>query len=179
MDSRLLEFISPLSENSILIALGDALNRLGKGDSLAFIFIILVLWGYVRGEARRLRVGGAGILVVTLSGIGVQSLKHLIGRARPGEHLGDFHFVGPNLHANGFDSFPSGHAMSSFAAAAFLSRFYPNLAWLFYSVAAAICLIGRVLFQHHFLTDVIAGGALGIFLGLYCAKKFKPWIDEK
>ncbi len=155
------------------IVLGDILNRLGQGDALSFICILMVIWAFVRGNAKLLRSGSAGIGVLLLSGVIVQSIKHLVGRARPGENLGSFHFIGPNLLANGFESFPSGHAMSSFALAAFLSKFYPGLAWLFYSVASAICLIGRVLFHHHFFTDVIAGGTLGILLGLWCAKKFE------
>ena len=114
-DIKVFEIFAPLLEFPLFQVLGDFLNRLGKGDALAFICILMILYGFVRGKAKILRSGGAGILVVAASGIAVQILKHLIGRARPQENLGAFHFIGPNLSQGGFESFPSGHAMSSFA----------------------------------------------------------------
>ena len=179
MESKFLEILSPLSENPAVTFLGDVLNRLGKGDALVFIGILLVLYGFVKGISKILRVGCAAILVLMFSGLAVQTLKHLIGRARPGENLGDFHFIGPNLIANGFDSFPSGHAMGSFVLASFLAFYFPRWRWIFYGLAAAISVIGRVVFRHHFLTDVIVGGILGIWIGAWASKKFRPWVEKE
>ncbi|OGR86603.1 MAG: hypothetical protein A3A86_07260 [Elusimicrobia bacterium RIFCSPLOWO2_01_FULL_60_11] len=179
MESQLFELLAPLSRNPAVIFLGDVLNRLGKGDALAFIGILLVLYGFFMGISKVLRAGAVSILVVALTGPAVQVLKHLAGRARPGENLGDFHFIGPNLIANGFDSFPSGHAMSSFALASFLAFYFPRFRWLCYGAAAAISIIGRVVFRHHFLTDVIVGGILGIILGGWSAKKSRTWVEKE
>lgn len=179
MESKLLEILAPISRNPAVIFLGDVLNRMGKGDALAFIGILLVLYGFLKGIPKILRVGSASILVVALSGLAVQALKHLAGRSRPGENLGDFHFIGPNLIANGFDSFPSGHAMSTFALASFLAFYFPRWRWVCYGLAAATSIIGRVVFRHHFLTDVIAGGILGIVLGGWASKKFRPWVEKE
>ena len=154
---------------------------LNDAEALAIsdIGICLVLYGFFRGLSKVLRAGSASILVVALSGLVAQVLKHLAGRARPGKNLGDFHFIGPNLIANGFDSFPSGHALSSFALASFLAFYFPRWRWVCYGTAAAIAVIGRVVFRHHFPTDVIAGGILGIVLGGWSAKKFRPWVEKE
>jgi undecaprenyl-diphosphatase len=65
-------------------------------------------------------------------------------------------------------SFPSGHTITAFAMASSLSVFYPamliGLLFCALSVAAS-----RILLGMHFLTDVIAGAALGGVLGCVAA----------
>ena len=57
-------------------------------------------------------------------------------------------------------SFPSGHTITAFAVAVSLSRFYPDLATglLFCAVSIAA---SRILLGMHFLSDVLAGAAIG------------------
>ncbi|OGR84361.1 MAG: hypothetical protein A2901_02560 [Elusimicrobia bacterium RIFCSPLOWO2_01_FULL_54_10] len=86
--------------------------------------------------------------------------------------------IGPNFFKAGFDSFPSGHAFSSFAFASFMAAYYPQWRWVCYGTAAAISILGRVVFRHHFLSDVIVGAVLGILLGAWASKKFRPWIEK-
>jgi undecaprenyl-diphosphatase len=72
------------------------------------------------------------------------------------------------------DSFPSGHTSLAFMAAGFLSATflteYPDSKWrvpvvgISYSLAAGIA-AGRILSGSHFLTDVIAGAAIGSLYG--------------
>jgi undecaprenyl-diphosphatase len=61
-------------------------------------------------------------------------------------------------------SFPSGHTITAFAMASSLSTFYPALlsGLLFCAVSIAL---SRILLGMHFLTDVLAGAALGAGLG--------------
>jgi len=61
-------------------------------------------------------------------------------------------------------SFPSGHSITAFAFAVPFSLFYPSLAIgvLFCALSIAI---SRVLLGMHFLSDVVAGCAIGTFLG--------------
>ena len=63
-------------------------------------------------------------------------------------------------------SFPSGHSITSFAAAVSLGLFYPSLmvGLLFCAVSVAA---SRVLLGMHFLSDVIVGSALGVVLGYW------------
>ncbi|HEV2200703.1 MAG TPA: phosphatase PAP2 family protein [Bryobacteraceae bacterium] len=66
-------------------------------------------------------------------------------------------------------SFPSGHTITAFAMASSLSAFYPAmlLGLLFCALSVAA---SRILLGMHFLTDVIAGAALGGLLGFAAAQ---------
>jgi len=62
-------------------------------------------------------------------------------------------------------SFPSGHTMTAFAVSTPLMTFYPDL-----SLGLAFCALSiagsRILLGMHFLSDVVAGGLLGVLLGV-------------
>jgi undecaprenyl-diphosphatase len=61
-------------------------------------------------------------------------------------------------------SFPSGHTITAFAIAVALGAFYPEMrAGLFFCAASIAA--SRVLLGMHFLSDVLAGAALGSALG--------------
>ncbi len=76
-------------------------------------------------------------------------------------------------------SFPSGHTITAFAVAVSLSRFYPDLAigLLFCAVSVAA---SRILLGMHFLSDVLAGAAIGSLLAFrltivsYVVKASRP-----
>ena len=64
-------------------------------------------------------------------------------------------------------SFPSGHAMRSFALATTVAGFYPEKKWVgivSYSLAT-VTSVGRVVSKEHWASDVIVGAALGYFIG--------------
>jgi len=61
-------------------------------------------------------------------------------------------------------SFPSGHAMSSFAAATVLAMWKPLYKYCAYAVAGLIA-FSRLYLYVHFPSDVIAGALIGILLG--------------
>jgi membrane-associated phospholipid phosphatase len=62
------------------------------------------------------------------------------------------------------DSFPSAHAAAAFALASNLSEYYPRQAPFWYVGAAAIGW-SRVELRRHRTTDVLAGAALGYWVG--------------
>jgi undecaprenyl-diphosphatase len=120
----------------------------------------------VRELGKRLFVG------FVCSGIAVQAIKHLIGRARP-RITDELLFIGPTIKGS-YDSFPSGHAAMSFCLAYICSRFFPGYSLLFYLYAALVCL-GRVGSASHFPADVLSGALLGIIIARLVEKKFgKP-----
>jgi membrane-associated phospholipid phosphatase len=88
--------------------------------------------------------------------------KFAVGRARPdaGEGVRSFDpFEGVEK------SFPSSHAARSFAVAAVFADAYPQpIPFLVYSGAALISL-SRINLNEHFASDVLAGAALGFFVG--------------
>lgn len=57
-------------------------------------------------------------------------------------------------------SFPSGHTITAFAVSVALSRFYPDLATGLLFCALSIA-ASRILLGMHFLSDVLAGAAIG------------------
>lgn len=64
-------------------------------------------------------------------------------------------------------SFPSGHAMRSFALATTVAGFYPEKKWVgivSYSLATMTS-VGRVIGNEHWTSDVMVGAALGYFIG--------------
>ena len=64
-------------------------------------------------------------------------------------------------------SFPSGHAMRSFALATTVAGFYPEKKWVgivSYSLAT-VTSVGRVISKEHWASDVIVGAAIGYFIG--------------
>jgi len=63
-----------------------------------------------------------------------------------------------------YDSFPSGHAAAAFALASNLTVYYPHQAPYWYLGAAAISW-SRVELGRHRTTDVLAGAALGYWVG--------------
>jgi len=87
-------------------------------------------------------------------------LKKLTGRKRPCAI--EPHCWATLLPPDQF-SFPSGHTITAFAVAIALSQFYPNLAigLLFCAVSVAA---SRILLGMHFLSDVLAGAAIGTSL---------------
>jgi len=175
IEDKISLFLSQLANIRFIELTGVSLNYLGNGDSLAFICLFLMILGTMLGNANFVKSGSIGILVLSASGIIVGTLKHLFGRARPQLELGDLHFIGPSL-MNNFDSMPSGHSMASFTLAAFYSTLYPKIRIPLYSAAAGIAIVGRVFLRHHYLSDVLVGGLLGVLLGVYGAKSFGKWI---
>jgi undecaprenyl-diphosphatase len=68
-------------------------------------------------------------------------------------------------------SFPSGHSITAFAIAICLGMFYPQL--LDILMIAAVCIAAsRIILGMHFLSDVVAGSAIGASLGYGCFRLF-------
>jgi undecaprenyl-diphosphatase len=62
-------------------------------------------------------------------------------------------------------SFPSGHSITAFAVALSIGLFYPDLTPYLLTVAFLIA-SSRIILGMHFLSDVIAGSAIGVVLGI-------------
>ena len=103
----------------------------------------------------------AAALAVTSGILLFRRVKRLVGRPRPCDI--EPHCWSRLLPPDRF-SFPSGHSITAFAVAVPLGLFYPSwlAALLFCAVSVAL---SRVMLGMHFLTDVLAGTALGALLG--------------
>jgi undecaprenyl-diphosphatase len=107
----------------------------------------------------------AGLLAAAMGTVVFRVLKRAVGRKRPCVH--EPHCWATLLPPDQF-SFPSGHSITAFAVAVSLGYFYPPLlaGLLFCAMSVAI---SRILLGLHFLTDVLAGSALGAALGYIAA----------
>jgi len=124
------------------------------------------LW-YAVGAAILLAGGGqrfaavAAAALASAAGIAVfLTLKKAAGRRRPCSF--EPHCWATLLPPDQF-SFPSGHTITAFAVAVPLCHFYPELMLGLYFCALSIS-ASRILLGMHFLSDVVAGAAIGTLL---------------
>jgi undecaprenyl-diphosphatase len=61
-------------------------------------------------------------------------------------------------------SFPSSHAVNHFAAATFLSTYYPRASWYLFGFAALVAL-SRVFVGVHYPFDIAGGAMIGVAVG--------------
>lgn len=101
-------------------------------------------------------------------------IKVLAGRARPYMGHDDPHNFGllRGWKNHDYTSFPSGHSLIAFAAASAVTeetrRFWPDAVWpvgiAMYSGAALVAW-SRMFDDMHWMSDVVVGGAIGVFSG--------------
>ena len=140
-------------------------SRAGDGWLWWTLGILLLLFG---GPHRFVAVGAAVVSEALSVGLFLW-MKKTAGRKRPCS-------IGPSCWATLLPpdqfSFPSGHSMTAFAVATPLILFYPSLEPVLLFCALSIAL-SRILLGLHFLSDVVAGSALGAFLGYTVYGLFK------
>lgn len=133
------------------------MTRMGDGWLWYSVGLILVVYG---GEHRFLAIGAAssgalmGILLFRV-------LKRTSKRKRPCEI--EPHCWSSILPPDKY-SFPSGHTITAFAVALPVGLFYPELQGVLLAVALLIA-SSRIILGMHFLSDVLAGSAIGALLG--------------
>src|SRR6267378_4343249 len=131
------------------------------------LFAVAIISPRLRATSRSLLLGFGtrlqflffAVLVPVLTG---EAIKWVVGRGRPfvGGEANAFnfaHFAGTEAYA----SFPSGHAITSFALAFAVSAVWPQArpAMIVYAVLIAISRL--VLLAHH-PSDVVAGALIGV-----------------
>ncbi len=164
-DGSIRTFILSMQEHRSR-TMATLVSLLGYGLLNGGIAAVLLSVGYFGGRPREARAGWLGLLAVIGGGMSVNGLKFLFCRARPlADAAGQFFAVFPCV-GEGYTlrSFPSGHSVTSFALAYVLARAYPKASALFYALATMVAL-SRLYLASHFLSDVVAGAALGLLAG--------------
>jgi membrane-associated phospholipid phosphatase len=137
------------------------LSALGEGVYWIVVVFAIGLAGVVRKKDAVAAWALETVVAIAGAGIAANVLKVVAGRARPralDEDVWGFRFFEFGYR---FNSFPSGHAAIAGAVAASICLARPA-AW---PAAALLWLLlagGRVLTGSHFVSDVLAGGAVGI-----------------
>lgn len=135
-----------------------AIGLAHSGDSPIWIMgLLLVTWlgsTLWRHSAWLMLVG------VAVTAVAVQTLKLIFRRQRPAGEWGQgYRQLDPH-------SFPSGHAARAFMLAAIAVALGPAWWALVMVVWAALVSLARVAMGVHYLSDVVAGAALGVGCGV-------------
>lgn len=138
---------------------GDCWLWLGLG-------VILLLFG---GE-QRFRVMFAGSAAAAAGWAIFFLIKRVIGRERPCTQ--EPHCWSKLLPPDRF-SFPSGHTIMAFAIAVPVGICYPSLLAGLVFCAMSIA-ASRVILGLHYVTDVLAGIAIGCIVGIICFRSIIP-----
>lgn len=133
------------------------------------LVVSLLAWRSMRSVAHKHLALFASVAV---SGIAANIIKVIVCRSRP-PLLIEHGIQSWNLFAFKteflWNSFPSGHASTGLAIALTGSLIYPRLRWLFWLVGIAIA-TGRIMLNVHYVSDVLAGGLLGVVVAIGIAK---------
>lgn len=123
--------------------------------------------GALTGNRRAVETGLLAAQAVAHTESIAQMLKYAAGRERP-----DFGDAGGRFWRRQ-QSFPSGHAMGTWAVAAVISREYHDKRLIRYGIYALPVLVSasRIGAQRHFLSDVVAGGSIGHLMGSWLYRR--------
>lgn len=145
--------------------LWSAITLCGDSTVLVPVLALLVL--------QRPQAWAAVLASVPAGGLLSASVKHWAAVPRPAAVLDQagFHLIGPALHQH---SFPSGHTLTAFAAAAAVlatcvARPQRRRDWALVAgavLAASVIALSRVAVAAHWPLDLVAGAALGWLAGL-------------
>ncbi|MGC8775337.1 MAG: phosphatase PAP2 family protein [Chlorobaculum sp.] len=118
---------------------------------------------------------------VAVSGLASDLAKVILCRARPKLFL-QHGIYGFDLFGWHFDhawqSFPSGHSATALSAALTLSLLFPRFRPVFV-IAGSTIAASRVVLCQHYLSDIVAGSALGaVTVALLYQRYFRNALDE-
>ncbi|OAA90292.1 phosphatase PAP2 family protein [Clostridium ljungdahlii] len=157
-DNYILFSIKKYVQNKYLDMLMPIVTNMGNlGIVWIIIAIILIL-----DKPYRI-IGSVVILTLIVSTIAGEGIvKHIVRRTRPCNQQNSLNML---ISKPISYSFPSGHTLSSFAAAEVLSMYFTEYKLIFIGIAFLIAL-SRMYLYVHYPTDVIAG----VILGILCSK---------
>lgn len=164
-----------VQENRVMKQTADFVRTVTDPGSF-FIGAGLYAYGRLRDNQRAADLGLHGTEALFLGAQLGSLMKGVIGRARPYVNVSDPHnytlFRGFR-DGSDYRSFPSGHTIAAFAAAAAVTsetkRWWPKSVWVIGPVmygGAAITGWSRMFENKHWASDVITGAAIGTFAGL-------------
>lgn len=165
------EFFGGVSELANATVLAAVTLGVWGASHVASVFPAAARRGLLWEQARRASL----LMLLTLwtGGLATLALKHLVARARPFvllEH--GHHGLATPFSGAPFDSFPSSHAFTAFAAAGVLASIAPawRLPLLALAVVVSLC---RVLTLEHFPSDVLASACIA----MWCVRFWAPRVQ--
>jgi hypothetical protein len=174
------------------INISNKVSDLGSGYTLVAEGAGMYVIGSLTHNEHLTETGRLGLQAIVDASILGEGLKLATNRQRPdtGNDSGDFWPHGTQNYSLN-TSFPSGHAIATWAFARVVASEYPNklLDLGIYTVATAVS-VSRVTGRHHFPADVIVGSTFGYLVGGYVVRhhsskyrqqaySFLPMVDQR
>jgi membrane-associated phospholipid phosphatase len=148
------------------ITWGNNLSDIGSSYTLLPLVAGFYSYGLFEDDPKAREVGVLGGEALLDSLIVVSVLKPIAGRNRPDapNEKGEFF--------QGGASFPSGHAIAVWSLASVISYEYGHtkIVPIIACSLAAVVSLSRFAAQQHYASDLVAGGAMGWFIGRYVWK---------
>lgn len=167
LDLQMLLWIQQNLQSPTLTSFLECMTDLGNAG-IVWIAIAAILWV----NSRTRWVGIAVFLAIALDVVVTNGiLKPLIARPRP--FLLDLSITPLITPPTGF-SFPSGHSVSSFAAAFVLYRLLPKGYGIPAITLAVLISLSRIYLGVHYPSDILAGLLLG-----FAIAKVVLWLMQK
>jgi undecaprenyl-diphosphatase len=173
MDKQLLLWINQGWSNPF----NDALfYLLSQRTAFAIPLLLLISIIFLRQfGVNGLRLLGLLVLIVFIGDQIGNQIKHLIHQPRPCAILFEIVNQPSKSDQESCDAMttgmPSNHALNYFLAATFLSNVLHSWKWGCILMAIALLVsLSRIYLGLHYPTQVLAGAALGIFIGALCAR---------
>jgi membrane-associated phospholipid phosphatase len=158
--------INTFENSSGQVSWGNGVSNIGASYTLIPLVAGFYAYGAIRDNAQAREAGVLGAEALLDSLVVVTALKYAAGRARPDsatKERGQFF--------DGGDSFPSGHAIESWALASLIAHEYKRhggkwVPYVAYGLAGVVS-TARFAAQKHYASDIFAGAGIGWFIGRY------------
>ena len=145
----------------------ERMAELGDQPPLIILSLAVAAFGAFRRDERLMRTGLRMLAAQSLSIAGKTLGKGVIDRTRPEEMFekGDYRLEKGGSKDGRLRSMPSGHSAGATAVAIAALHDYPKRAAPIAAAAGAV-MLAQLPSRNHFLTDVLAGAAIGAGAGL-------------
>lgn len=176
-DEALFDFWQEDVRSGFTNDVAEGITELGESKNI----VIGALGAYALSEALGLeREKAASLLTLesfVLTALMIEGIKYITGRERPNDTDDKYDFNGPS---GSNTSFPSGHSGHTFAVATTIAEIYgednPWVPWVAYP-AATLTALARVNDEKHWVSDVVAGAAVGYFISKMVTT-YNPFLVE-
>ncbi|GAB5521849.1 MAG: hypothetical protein RhofKO_41000 [Rhodothermales bacterium] len=141
------------------------------GPNVNFIVVGVAGTSLLTKDRRFQDAAMTSLQTLVYAGLVGYGLKGIFGRLRPSQTDDPYAFfetTGKNPFSNeGNSSYPSGHAIASFGIVTPWVLYYPSpFTYALYAIPLGTTL-SRLAIYKHWMTDMVAGAAIGILMGRY------------
>ena len=145
------------------VSAGNRISRLGATYTIIPVAAGFYVAGILTDNAKARETGVLGTEAMLDALIVSSVIKTATGRNRPNAKDEAGHFF------SGGNSFPSGHAISTWALASVVAHEYSNSRFVPVTAYGLAALVtgARFAAQQHYASDLVAGGLMGWFIGTY------------